>query len=543
MMQSKEGFTVNRTITVLFSLLILAVIFTSRFPSFFSIGGRDTGCYANVAYEVLNGNVLYRDIWDHKPPLMHYLNATLFGLFGSNFRTIAVFEVFWILFTCMFFYGLSSLIFRKKVSLFLTFVFATYASSRNMAQSFGMTETYALLPSIIAVLAAIRYTESPKRSLLFISGAMVSASFLFRQTEAVVAVPILLYLLIKAGPARKAISRQLFNLAVFSAGFLVPAALFAIYFFLKDAWIDAFSQVFLYNRMTLMVNRIPAPSAIWELIRHTLQESFLAARPYLLIFGVTGILFKVVDFAKGIGKTGLRKSLLEHSLFILVFSWFAADLYCVSLSGLYYGHYYMQALPSLTLLAGFAIQDLSDYFKNFLKLAFFISFLYLALSPLAYDIHESSLYLYNLLRHTDSSNSVYIDGIRYRCPQLPVNMVRWIMANTSEGDYLYFWGRESGLNFLTKRRSPSKYASLSPLRETGYATAYDSVRFMKDLEEKMPKFIIDTSSENNDIRSLDDPRGWQGTFLCDGMNYIKNHYAYYKTIDGWDIYRRDNEDR
>jgi hypothetical protein len=111
------------------------------------------------------------------------------------------------------------------------------------------------------------------------------------------------------------------------------------------------------------------------------------------------------------------------------------------------------------------------------------------------------------------------------------------MLNTSEDDFIYFWGEETGLNFLTKRRSPSKYTYLSPLRTPGYGAESDSARFISDLNEKKPKFVIDASPGNSDIRSLNDPRKWQGTFLADPIEFIHNNYVYYITIDDWDIYK------
>jgi hypothetical protein len=395
-----------------------------------------------------------------------------------------------------------------------------------------------LLPAIIAVLMAIQYRRMGGRQFLFICGLMASISFLFRQTGAVVIIPICVYFIITPPRGVKSLFRKILDPVVFCSGFLLPIAMFAAYFLAKGALGDAFSQVFCYNWIFLMSNKIATPLTFMELIRHTFRDSFFMSSPYLVILGFAGMMFQTTDFIKEARKNGLSRSLEEHNLFVLALSWFLADLYCVSLSGRYYWHYYVQALPSLTLLAGFAIKDILDYFKPPVKSVFLIGVLYLFLSPLFYNIHENIGFTRNVARNTNEYNSICINGIKYISPRLPVNIVRWIMSNTSEDDFIYFWGEETGLNFLTKRRSPSKYTYLSPLRTTGYGAESDSARFISDLNGKAPRFVIDASFGNGDIRSLNDPRKWQGTLLADPIEFIHNNYIYYITIDGWDIYKR-----
>ncbi len=46
---------------------------------------RDSGVFLYAGWRILNGALPYRDIWDHKPPIIYYINA-LSVLIGQNSR-------------------------------------------------------------------------------------------------------------------------------------------------------------------------------------------------------------------------------------------------------------------------------------------------------------------------------------------------------------------------------------------------------------------------------------------------------------------------
>src|SRR3954449_2554783 len=44
-------------------------------PPFRVVPGRDSGVFLYVASTILGGGIPYRDVWDHKPPAIYYLDA------------------------------------------------------------------------------------------------------------------------------------------------------------------------------------------------------------------------------------------------------------------------------------------------------------------------------------------------------------------------------------------------------------------------------------------------------------------------------------
>lgn len=57
--------------------------------------GRDQGLFFYAAREWLKrGQVLYRDVWDHKPPVIYFLHMFAIGVFGEHLWSIRILELF-----------------------------------------------------------------------------------------------------------------------------------------------------------------------------------------------------------------------------------------------------------------------------------------------------------------------------------------------------------------------------------------------------------------------------------------------------------------
>jgi len=45
---------------------------------------RDSGVFLYTGWRILNGQVPYRDVWDHKPPVFFYINAAGLALLNGS---------------------------------------------------------------------------------------------------------------------------------------------------------------------------------------------------------------------------------------------------------------------------------------------------------------------------------------------------------------------------------------------------------------------------------------------------------------------------
>ena len=66
----------------LFFLVLVAVLFLPVSPLLQRTPPRDSGIFLYTSSEMLDGKLLYQEVWDHKPPVVFLINA--FGLWISN---------------------------------------------------------------------------------------------------------------------------------------------------------------------------------------------------------------------------------------------------------------------------------------------------------------------------------------------------------------------------------------------------------------------------------------------------------------------------
>ncbi|OGW75517.1 MAG: hypothetical protein A2Z72_05770 [Omnitrophica bacterium RBG_13_46_9] len=293
----------------------------------------------------------------------------------------------------------------------------------------------------------------------------------------------------------------------------------------------------------------------------------------LFVFGAAGVLYKFFNILTEIKNKDFRAQLSKHGIFIMIFFWWISGLYSMGWSGKLYPHYCNLIMPSAALLSGYFAEYFFRQSNKRLMLTVFM-LIFIVFSPLPSDVFNFGGLI--LIRNTPllryaygkmprlveigikrnfnydliyiKDNKIYLDdkyylnigGFSYIYRRAPA--VKWIMKNTSDGDFIYFWGAETTLNFLTKKRSPTKYTYLYPLMERGYTTEHDLQRFISDLKEKRPKFIIDTSQSNDLIPPIspedtEDKNGYDRKLLLPAIKFIRDNYKYELTIDEWDVYK------
>lgn len=184
------------------ALIVFAATLLVRLPTFFEPPWHtDEGIFAAVGHAVASGGTLYADAWESKPPLFLYLYAGLTEVFGPGVLPLRLASTAAAAGAAVALYviGRSFMTPRRATAGALLFVLLT--GTPFWEGNLALTETFALLPTALAVLCVI---QAEKRDwpakLLVVAGVLFGVAFLIRQPTAIAAAGIVLWLLLTSGP-------------------------------------------------------------------------------------------------------------------------------------------------------------------------------------------------------------------------------------------------------------------------------------------------------------------------------------------------------
>lgn len=505
----------------------IGLLIAVRLSTLHASVGRDAGAYAYGGEHIAQGDVLYRDHWDHKPPFAYYLNAALFSFFPATVTTMAIFEIAWLSVASLLIFAIARHIFAPAGAAAVLFLFVVYAGTTQIIEYVGMTETYALLPVLLAVLAALKYNKTFRAHWLLVSGVAIGLTFLVRQTALTIALPIGLYTIFSLKNKRAAFPVIAKHITAGLAGVALPLAVAVLYFASHGALADFYSRVITYNQHYTgktsaldSIAALPKQAAVGPLGKH----------PLLLSLGLTGALA---------GAFLAARKRTPSSLYTLLLVWLLGDLMAVSLGGRYYAHYWFQPLAVLSLLSGYVFDLPMRRPLPAMAISLGLVTSMLFLSPVNQDLQKSRAAL-------QPKSATYVSGqaIPSESNDQKDQTVTWIMSHTAPTDSVYFWGAEVELNFLTKRKSASRYSVIYPLLVPSYATDEDIRTFISDLERTKPAYIIDTSATNpyvppiatGEIEPTDEI--FDTSKIAPAVNYLRDHYRYETTVGEWQVFHR-----
>ncbi|MCG8315727.1 MAG: hypothetical protein MI976_21160 [Pseudomonadales bacterium] len=205
----------------------------------------DTALYHTAAMGMLEGDLLYVDFWDIKPPGIFLFNCAAVFLFGESDISVKLLQIIWHVFWCY------SLIFLARPFLTTTFSVAVFiltavtaffasASSWHLAQVESIIAP--VLPVCVCLVARL-IMEQEKTLFSVPAGLCVGVVAIFKPV--LVLIPLLFWLFALYIAARKNILPKLVVHTILAVSFsLIPLSICFIYFYLNGA-LDEFIHVLL----------------------------------------------------------------------------------------------------------------------------------------------------------------------------------------------------------------------------------------------------------------------------------------------------------
>jgi hypothetical protein len=480
-------------------------------PNNMTLPSRDSGVFLYAGWRFLNGDIPYRDVWDHKPPLIYFVDALGIALTPDSLWGVWALRFLFIFFTLFFIYKLLD----REFGIFAALAGAVTLTSGllTILEKGNVTEEYALVFQALCLwlfVSAWR-RDFPLRASFWI-GMLGGFAFNFKQTTIGIWITFGLFLLAIRLLQRKFPFKDLLSLL---AGWLVPSAVLILYLASQGAFTDYWEQAFLYNFVY-----IGKHEGIRRLIPVFLKGFAYLRNGWVLYLAILGWLV-------GLGYAWLkRKDVFTrvHPLLLIALVNLPIEVFFITISGRSILHYYLTPLPIMAMLAGTLVYTIPILIRNIPSM-----------DDQKVQRWVPGILLAVILLGQWGQVMYYPDYVRVLSDNDYAPVIDYVAKNTNEGDQVLFIGAESVVNFLARREAPTRYVYQYPLATLGRRSMFEE--YFNQILENEPVLIIDTRGRDQLSEKLYTSMQKRSQIVRDGVQYLGANYQQVARFDDWVVYK------
>jgi hypothetical protein len=538
-------------------LVILGLIFIVQVgvsPGVSSMS-TDSGVFAYCGQQILHGGLLYRDCWDNKPPAVYYLNAIAVALGGSTPGSLWFFQAAWIVLTGAAFYLVLQKIFKSPLVIFITFFFLANVLYPPYYEGGNLTETYVLLPVILLMGMFFNYLSTGKKSFLVAIGLLAAFAFLLKPTYIAVSLAVALTVLY-LDAARRSLHSLLVDAAFLALSFLLPLLLVASYWAIQGSFNDFWFAIFKHN-LQYTQEGFTRQSLVLSFQLYFTLKPMAVVVSLALISGVVflydhwrkilpwrmrGAEVKPQDFTpKQMGEEGAQR----WFLFSLLLS-IPLDFVFFALSGKNFGHYLLVPLPALTSLCLYSLIVLSLFQQRKSNQKS------VSIEKSVFVIALAALVLFYVNWFSKVAGEEFPEPARLAAflkqPNVFTHQVteleQYVLDHSQPDETVLTWSSDPYLNFITGRRSPTRYVFPLHLLTPTLTDSQGFDELIGALQENPPAVI---AAQPNPASGMPFFEG-NGDVFCPNCTeeasagllrlktYLENHYRFDRQIWDWYLY-------
>ena len=409
----------------------------------------DSGVFFYAAQRLLDGGTPYRDIWDHKPPGVYFVDAV--GLALGRQTGVWLVQVVSLVAAALL--GFRALRREFGATAALVGGVAWLVTVPRLFLEYGQTsfvEFYAL-PLQFGALVLLKDIRTLSTGRAIAIGALGGAALLFKPTLVGLWLAIGLVTLLRR--RRSAFA----PLALVAAGALLPIATVVAWAAARGVLGEMVDQALVYNRA------YAAFAPVSDRIDAVLSGLRLTLPSGLALVAVAAWLYAMLT--RRLAPTLLGVALLAFPIEIVLSTW-----------GRGYHYYFIPWLPAMAILTSFAASEVLRLVPvRLARPALVLGVIAMCVLP--------ALLVARLALTTDEGRARAAGA--------------YLAANTKPDDTVLIWGSHTEVLFLAGRRSPTRYVyQYAALATRGYATPARVEELLTDLRRERPVLILDASSES-----------------------------------------------
>lgn len=410
-------------------IFILLVVTLLRIPSLFEPRlYADEQIYLTIGMAMRKGVVLYKEIYDNKPPLLYVVAAIAGSVFWLRMILLA-----WNLLTITMFWEVAEKLVKKKLIVVATIIFAVLTTLPVWEGNIANAEIFLILFTISGVLLALKEKW-------WWAGVVFGIAALFKVPGAVEMGAVVIMLMRDGKWMKKTI--------IMTAGAGVVVGLSGIYFWLAGAGRDYF------------------------------ESAFAQLFPYLQSWGSGGSGGGLV--IRGIILVAILVGLViwvRNKKMVLVGAWLALALFAALLSGRPYPHYLIQVVAPLSLVLVMGNRKLAVAGVGLVLVAI-IGFKFWMYPVVPYYV---KFFEFATGRISREEYSAKING---DWPWVE-KTVEYVRKSTMPGEKIFVWGTNPEIYAYSGRLPASRYTVAYHIKDF---RAFGNV--VEELKKNRPRLII-----------------------------------------------------
>lgn len=485
----------------------LITLFPSH-PDHMTLPSRDSGVFLYMGWRFLSGDIPYRDVWDHKPPLIYFVDALGLSLTPDSMWGVWLLQFIFISITFFLIYQVLDREFGIVAALTGSIILAS--GLLTVLEQGNVTEEYALVFQALCFWLFIRAQKNnfPVQA-SFWMGLCGGLAFNFKQTTIGVWIACVLILFVVRISQRKS---PLLDFLSLLAGWLIPSLIVVIYFASQNALMDYWEQAFLYNFTYIGKH---------EGIRRLIPVFFKG----FLLLSQGGVLYlTALGWLAGLGYSWVNRKGAPPPLILIALVSLPIEVILITISGRSIIHYYLTLLPVMAILTGVLIYTVPRLLEKITNS-----------SIQKVNRWTPALLLLVVILFQFGQIKYYPEYVRVLANNEYAPVIDYILQNTEESDKVLIIGAESAINFLTRREAPTRYVYQYPLALLGRRPMFEE--YFNQILQNKPVLIIDTRGRTRLDEKLYVPLQKRSEIVRAGVQYLGENYQQVAQFGEWFVYR------
>jgi hypothetical protein len=447
------------------SVIVFGVVITIRIRLLGIPLERDEGEYAYAGQLILQGVPPYKLAYNMKFPGTYAAYAGIMSIFGQTITGIHLGLLLVNIATIAVIFFLGRRLVNSVAGIAAALSYAVLSVSPSVLGFAGHATHFVMFPVLAGSLLLLSQSDRYPEARLFASGLLFGLGLLMKQPAIFFVLFGALYLGFKTIRCRA--KKTVLRIMIFGAGVTLPFAISCLLLWhagvFNKFWFWTINYAWQYGSL------VPAAEA---------PKIFFDSAKEVIGAGWALWLLAAIGIVMGLWSPGKRLS----TFFLLGLLFFSALALC---SGFYFRyHYFIFALPAVSLLAGMAISSLSDLLAA-RRLAFrFVPLLLLGMA-LSLPVLRDKKFFFKVSP---------VKACRMIYPEAPfsesIRIAQYVREHTSPNDTIAVLGSEPQIYFYANRRSATGYIYTYGLMESQRYAQQMQEEMIREIERARPKYLI-----------------------------------------------------